>query len=120
MMTRKEKILWKRIDFVKTLDGDISFKKHLISVRERKHFDEWEDNVKKHLPELARRVFDLRGKYYVSGLEKLLGTVIRDVNNKEGLYRLHAEEEIMVEKIIRKINVHELFSRLKKAEQFIK
>jgi len=117
MLSRKEKILYKRIEFVQSLNEDDSFKKHLISVREQKHFDEWEKSVKKHLPELSRRVFNLRGKYYDSGLEKLLGTVIRDVNNKEGLYRHHADEEIMVEKIIRRINVHDLFSRLRKAER---
>lgn len=51
-----------------------------------KQFDKWRKRVRKDLPNLANRVFNLRGKGYIGcgfhwNLEKDLGYIIRSVSN---------------------------------------
>lgn len=53
--------------------------------RDKKH-DKWRNRVKKGLPELARRVFALRGTGYIGcgfhyDLERQLGAIIKEVNS---------------------------------------
>lgn len=53
--------------------------------RDKKH-DKWRNRVKKGLPELARRVFALRGAGYTGcgfhyDLERRLGVIVKEVNS---------------------------------------
>ena len=61
-------------------------------IQELKKFNKWRKKVGKTLPDLAKRVFALRGKSYMGygfhwGLEKDLGWIIVTMNDFDKSYR---------------------------------
>ena len=64
----------------------------LQEIQELKKFNKWRKKVGKTLPDLAKRVFALRGKSYMGygfhwGLEKDLGWIIATMNDFDKSYR---------------------------------
>lgn len=119
MLTRKEEILFKRIQFFVDNEKDEETRKIMIDKRENKCYYDWIDRVKAHLPSLAKRVFALRKKFYEGcgfhySLEKTLGNVIRDVNDYD---RRLSDIDEMAHRITVRIIVHSLFKRLDEIEK---
>ncbi len=120
-MRKADKILERRIKWRAKNCTDKNEKRYYRDRETGLAYYRWVKKVQKHLPELARRVFDLRGKHYMGcgfhyGLEKLLGNVISALND----YSSHRQgQEEFTFKILTEINVRALFIDIKEAEQSI-
>jgi hypothetical protein len=85
----------------------------------RDKFSEYRKNALLGIPEIASRVFALRGKCYMGcgfhyGLEKLLGSVIKELNT----YEKHFENnrDMVAWHILVEVLVEELYERTAEAE----
>lgn len=83
--------------------------------QELKKFNAWRKRVKKKLPDLANRVFALRGRHYMGcgfhwSMEKTLGRVILDINNFDKRFD-------MPDQVVCRVIVAGLFEEVVKAEK---
>lgn len=90
-----------------------------MSDEESKAFEAWRDQMKDSLPELAKRVFALRDKFYTGcgfhyGLECSLGRVIAGINNHDRNY-YHLKEG-MANRIALEVEVEHFNKSLAAAE----
>ncbi len=120
-ITRASRKLHRRIKWIKKNNPDDAGK--YLADRETSRADEkWALKVKKRFPELAQRVFALRGAHYMGcgfhyDLERRLGNVIASLNDYN-TPRRGIEE--FAWKAMRKINVMMLFQDIKNAEKSTK
>lgn len=91
----------------------------MVDVKEdRDKFNKWRSRVSKGLPELAMRVFALRGNFYSGcgfgwAMEKALGGIIRDIQD----YDYYPD---YLQRMIIQISVSQLHKDLQKVEREIK
>lgn len=116
IFARRVKWLTKDLDPNKPQDKEMI--RYITEREEFRFFDRWRKKVKKLLPSIAQRVFELRSKIYEGcgfqyALEASLGRVISTLN-------IIPDANTLVDKIamydIIEINVHFLFAETKKAE----
>ncbi len=94
-----------------------------MSLSDDDRFDAWRTRSRNAMPGIAARVFALRNKSYAGygfhySLEKLLGTCIRDLNDLENAEYYHVEpRDVIAHRIVLRILVRELFSRVVEAER---
>jgi hypothetical protein len=91
--------------------------------KEIKAFVKWKNRINKNIPELAKRVFDLRGKSYNGcgfsyDLEGKLGKVINIINDYDRNY-YHGKEGKGL-RIVSKVIVEGLFKQLATIEKEIR
>lgn len=111
----ERKLNWLKSNHIDSINIDFRMKK-----AEDKQYTEWSYKAKKHLPDLAKRVFDLRKKYNnrcsgLSYIEALLGRVILDLNSSP--YHLTQREDRIAFRMLTEINVESLFKGIKEAEK---
>jgi hypothetical protein len=88
-------------------------------------FTKWRKRAARRMPQIAARVFALRGHAYPGhgfhyGLEKLLGACLRELNNYDDGSYYHGEDtSVTAAQISLKVIVEELHRRVKEIEEEI-
>jgi hypothetical protein len=119
-MKKQYRILQRKYNWINSQYPEKDTAKFLIKKAENKLYDEWAIKVRRHFPDLAKRVFNLREKYLVqcgryNYLEALLGTIISDLSKVDYSYKTDIDKTAF--RMITEIFVNDLFIKLQKEEK---
>jgi hypothetical protein len=104
--------------------SDQEMKDYEDLIKEQKKFHEWRDRAVKGLPELANRIFALRGKQYNGwgfhyGLEKSIGYLLWRLNDFEIGCPFEGPEakKVWANRLALEVNLSNLYERVVAAEK---
>lgn len=105
--------------------GDFEYVDEILQNEQNNRFNDWRRRVNKKLPELASRVFALRGRGYPGcagqwNMEKRLGNVITEINNYDTDRYFTTGKNNTVSQLNLEVCVGMLYQEVKEAEESLK